>query len=64
MVRELQPNLVMPEDTELQDLKLRQELLRRRPLMKFNALLFFGEGARSARGCGIEGATALGGKRV
>lgn len=59
LVRELQPKLQAPESIHAQDLRIRREMVKRRPLIKFNAVLFFGEGARSARGCGIDGAGAL-----
>jgi len=59
LVRELQPKLQAPEEIHAQDLRIRREMVKRRPLIKFNAVLFFGEGARSARGCGIDGAGAL-----
>jgi len=59
LVKELQPKLKAPEEVHLQEMRLRKEMVQRRPLIKFNAVLFFGEGARSARGCGIDGAGAL-----
>ncbi|CAJ1336401.1 unnamed protein product [Effrenium voratum] len=59
LVRELQPKLLQPEEVPAQELRFRKELVKGRPLIKFNAVLQFGEGARSARGCGVEGAGAL-----
>eukprot|EP00439_Symbiodinium_sp_Y106_P075043 s333_g14.t1 len=59
LVYELQPKLAPPEEMSTQDARLRRDLVRRKPLLKYNAVLFFGESARSARGCSVAGAGAL-----
>jgi len=54
-VKKLNPNYVPAAEVEFEADIIAEVKRRRNPLLKFNAILSFGEGARAARGLGVEG---------